>query len=63
MAIYEVLPIDHELAECIKTNNAQVGAMLKERGISTLAENAFDLFEKGETTIEEVYSILFNSYA
>jgi general secretion pathway protein E/type IV pilus assembly protein PilB len=63
MAIYEVLPIDHELAECIKTNNSQVGELLKERGITTLAENAFDLFEKGETSIEEVYSILFNSYA
>lgn len=63
MAIYEVLPIDHELAECIKTNHTQVGNMLKERGITTLAENAFDLFEKGETSIEEVYSILFNSYA
>lgn len=63
MAIYEVIPIDHELAECIKTNHSQVGDLLKERGITTLAENAFDLFEKGETSIEEVYSILFNSYA
>jgi general secretion pathway protein E/type IV pilus assembly protein PilB len=63
MAIYEVIPVDHELAECIKTNNSQVGSLLKERGITTLAENAFDLFEKGETSVEEVYSILFNSYA
>ncbi|CAN5882671.1 GspE/PulE family protein [soil metagenome] len=62
-AIYEVLPIDHELAECIKTNNQQVNEMLRERGITTLAENAFRLFEEGETSIEEVYSILFNSYA
>lgn len=62
-AIYEVLPIDHELAECIKNNHAQVGALLKERGITTLAENAFRLFEQGETSIEEIYSILFNSYA
>jgi type IV pilus assembly protein PilB len=62
-AIYEVLPIDHELAEIIKTNSAQVGTMLEERGISTLAENAFSLFEQGDTSIEEVYSILFNSYA
>jgi type IV pilus assembly protein PilB len=62
-AIYEVLPIDHELAECIKTNHQQVNEMLRERGITTLAENAFRLFEEGETSIEEVYSILFNSYA
>ncbi|HET6989707.1 MAG TPA: ATPase, T2SS/T4P/T4SS family, partial [Bacteroidia bacterium] len=62
-AIYEVIAIDHELAECVKTNDSQVGNMLREREITTLAENAFDLFEKGETSIEEVYSILFNSYA
>ena len=40
---------------------AQAGATIL--GITTLAENAFELFEKGETSIEEVYSILFNSYA
>jgi type IV pilus assembly protein PilB len=62
MAIYEVIPVDHELAQCIKSNNAVVGDLLKERGITTLAENAFNLFEKGDTSIEEVYSILFNSY-
>jgi general secretion pathway protein E/type IV pilus assembly protein PilB len=62
-AIYEVVPIDHELAEHIKTNDAQVGNMLRERGITTLAENAFRLFEEGQTSIEEIYSILFNSYA
>ena len=62
-AIYEVLPIDHELAEHIKINSSQVGNLLKERAITTLAENAFRLFEEGETSIEEVYSILFNSYS
>lgn len=62
-AIYEVLPIDHELAERIKNNDAHVGNMLLERGITTLAQNALRLFEAGETSIDEVYSILFNSYA
>ncbi len=62
-AIYEIIPIDHELAERIKTNDEQVGNLLRERNITTLAENAFRLFETGETSIEEVYSILFNSYA
>jgi general secretion pathway protein E/type IV pilus assembly protein PilB len=37
--------------------------LLRERKITTLAENAFRLFEEGETSIEEVYSILFNSYS
>lgn len=62
-AIYEVLPIDHELATRIKQNVSEVGDLLRDRNITTLADNAFRLFENGETSIEEIYSILFNSYA
>lgn len=62
-AIYEVIPIDHELSSRIKNNIPEVGDLLREREITTLADNAFRLFETGETSIEEIYSILFNSYA
>jgi general secretion pathway protein E/type IV pilus assembly protein PilB len=62
-AIYEVIPIDHELSSRIKGNIPEVGDLLREREITTLADNAFRLFETGETSIEEIYSILFNSYA
>jgi type IV pilus assembly protein PilB len=62
-AIYEVIPIDHELAERIKVNDAQVGHLLRERNLDTLAQNAFRLLEEGETSAEEIYPILFNSYA
>ncbi|TND10230.1 MAG: type II secretory pathway, ATPase PulE/Tfp pilus assembly pathway, ATPase PilB [Bacteroidetes bacterium] len=61
-AVYEVIPIDHELGEHIKTNDHHVGRILRERNIGTLAGNAFRMFEAGETSIEEIYSILFNSY-
>jgi general secretion pathway protein E/type IV pilus assembly protein PilB len=33
---------------------------LKERGIRTLAENAFRIFQDGLTSIEEIYPLLFN---
>jgi type IV pilus assembly protein PilB len=59
-AIYEVIPIDPELSEKIKNKEFSVAEDLKTRNIKTLAENAFDLFEQGETTIEEIYSLLFN---
>jgi len=36
--------------------------LLKERNIKTLRENAFELFEKGMTSIDEIYPILLNSY-
>ena len=61
-AIYEVIPIDFELAENIKNNTFSIEAILKERNIKTLKENAFDLFEKGITTVDEIYPILLNSY-
>ncbi len=61
-AIYEVIPIDYELADNIKNNNFTVSELLKERKIKTLMENAFELFEKGDSSIEEVYPILLNSY-
>lgn len=61
-AIYEVIPIDFELADYIKNNTFTVEALLKERGIKTLRENAFELFEKGMTSIDEIYPILLNSY-
>ncbi len=61
-AIYEVIPIDFELADNIKNNIFTVEDLLKKRGIKTLKDNAFEMFEKGLTTIDEVYPILLNSY-
>lgn len=61
-AVYEVIPIDHELADCIKNNRTDVSALLKERGIKKLMDTAFELFEKGETSIDEVYPLLLNNY-
>jgi general secretion pathway protein E/type IV pilus assembly protein PilB len=59
-AIYEVISITHELAEMIKDNIQNERNILKVNSIKSLADNAFDLFLKGETTIEEIYAILSN---
>ena len=59
-AVYEVIPIDADLAMNIKSANFDVAQLLKERKIKTMSENAFELFESGETTLEEIYSLLFN---
>ena len=59
-AIYEVIPIDTELSEAIKANEYRVGELLRERNIKTLAENAFTLFAAGDTSLEEIYPLLFN---
>jgi general secretion pathway protein E/type IV pilus assembly protein PilB len=57
-AVYEVLPIDRELAGKIKMQIENIDEDMKERGVKTLAENAFELFENKETSIEEIYTLL-----
>ncbi|KAA8476158.1 general secretion pathway protein E/type IV pilus assembly protein PilB [Arcticibacter tournemirensis] len=59
-AVYEVIPVDQELSVEIKQGNMVIDQLLKERGIKTLAENAFGLFAAGETSIEEIYPLLFS---
>ncbi|PYF76663.1 GspE/PulE family protein [Pedobacter nutrimenti] len=60
-AVYEVIPLDHELTQEIKHGNMYINTLLEARGIKTLAENAFALFAAGETTIEEIYPLLFTN--
>lgn len=59
-AVYEVIPIDEGFAEQIKLANFKIGDQLKARNIQTLSQNAFELFETGQTSIEEVYPLLMN---
>ncbi|MBC7387682.1 MAG: type II/IV secretion system protein [Opitutaceae bacterium] len=59
-AVYEVIPIDFDLANCIKNGIFDVAKLLADRGIKTLAENSFELFENGSTSLEEIYSLLLN---
>jgi type IV pilus assembly protein PilB len=59
-AVYEVIPIDHEMAECIKNAIFDVSDKLKERKIKTLSDNTFQLFSEGKTSLDEIYSLLIN---
>lgn len=57
-AIYEMIPIDAEIAEAIKAERSEIEKLLKDRGVQKLSEKAFELLESGETSLEEVYSLL-----
>lgn len=57
-AVYEVIPIDHEIAECIKTGNSLITEQMKKRNIRSLSEQALELFHNGITSLEEVYPLL-----
>lgn len=58
MALYEVIPIDFNLAQAIKENQQDVRTMLDERGISKLSESALKLLNKGITSLEEIYPLI-----
>ncbi|MBI4646429.1 MAG: type II/IV secretion system protein [Bacteroidia bacterium] len=59
-AVYEVIPVDFDLAENIKKSNMNVTEILKSKNIKRLQDSAFNLFKHGLTTIEEIYPILMN---
>ena len=59
-AVYEVITIDQELSVEIKKANMDVHDLLKQRKIFSLAENAFQLFSDGLTSMEEIYPLLIN---
>ncbi len=58
MALYEVIPIDFDLAQAIKENKQDVRTMLDERGIRYLSESALDLLNNGTTSLEEIYPLI-----
>lgn len=60
-AIYEIIPVDAELSEEIKNSNFAISELLKQKGVKTLTENAFEIFAQGLTSIEEIYPFLFTA--
>ncbi|MEW4923119.1 GspE/PulE family protein [Algibacter sp. 2305UL17-15] len=57
-AIYEILPINFNVAESIKKNTLEQSDFIKNKRLS---DKAFDLLSRGLTSIEEIYPILINS--
>lgn len=57
-AIYEVIPIDGELAEQVKGGNFNVSDILARKKIKTLRDSALDLLKEGQTSLDEVVPIL-----
>lgn len=58
-AIYEIITVDENLQEQIRTNQLDASTYFSETRIETISHQAFKLFTDGETSLIEVYS-LFN---
>lgn len=59
-AIYEILRIDSKVVSCIK-NNEMDGFLGKNGSHQTLSDKAYYILSQGETSLEEIYSILITS--
>lgn len=57
-AIYEILPITKELINDIKTNTTSIETYIAKNNIETLKSNAIKMISDGETSVEEVFSLL-----
>jgi general secretion pathway protein E/type IV pilus assembly protein PilB len=57
-AVYEVIPITGEIANNIRSGTLTAQLVRQETNIVFLHEAAYDLFCRGETSIEEIYPIL-----
>jgi type II secretory ATPase GspE/PulE/Tfp pilus assembly ATPase PilB-like protein len=58
IALYEVIPINEELAIAIKNNESQIQDKLKKQGVKDLATRAMEVLTEGVTSLEEVYALL-----
>ena len=57
-AVYEVIPLDDELAAAARAGRADVTPLLSERGIPSLRDAVVDLFRRGQTSLDEVIPLL-----
>ena len=57
-ALYEIIPMDNDLANNVKKEQFNVNSILEEKGIERLDKKAFDLLFSGDTSMEEVYYLL-----
>jgi len=57
-AIYEILTVDKELIQHIKSNTTSIEDYIEQNKIATLRSNAIEMISLGETSVEEVFSLL-----
>ena len=57
-AIYEILPLQKTLTKYIKQNALDIEDYKSKHAVKTLKDNALDLVVSGETSINEVYTLL-----
>lgn len=57
-AVYEVIPLDDELAHAARNSAPDIDHMLKKRGIIPLREAGINMFLNGATSVDELIPLL-----
>ena len=57
-AIYEVVKMDDYLSAAVKNNVQNVDEYLRQKGVRTLRDSAIAIYENGDTSLEEIISML-----
>ncbi len=57
-AVYEVIPLDDELAAAARRGRADVAPLLDKRGIPSLRDAVVDLVRRGDTSLDELIPLL-----
>ncbi len=57
-AIYEVIPVDAELSNAIRKQTSEITDYLRKHKIKTLKDSAQALYDAGETSLEEIMTLI-----
>lgn len=62
IAVFEIIEICEELREAIKIDRTEINEYIRAKQIPKLSVSAYDLFCRGETSLDEVFPILTTDY-
>lgn len=57
-AVYEMVPVTGEMAQCIREGNGDLEALARQAGVTSIADSAVKLYEQGLTSYEEIHSYI-----
>ncbi len=62
IAVFEIIEICEELRLAVKAGRTEINDYMKERQISKLSASAYDLFCRGESSLDEVLPVLMSDF-
>ncbi len=57
-AIYEIIPVDHQVGKAIKENQFTIDNLLQERKVEDIRIKAFKMVLTGDSSFEEIYPLM-----